>query len=159
MDTILTIIKRVVTFIEKSDIHSMKWVYFILFALCLQSVHFHSTLKVVRMEENSIFFKKGVYKEFFNNKLDRILEIQTEYPGVVFELSLYQLESEPRTLAVKRHRTLVKSFQQAGLDMNRIIFDTKTVYLKSFKDHQLFIETSTLDSVGAILEGKVLSLY
>lgn len=108
------------------------------------------------MEDNSVYFKKGVYKTFFNNSLDRIHEVQLEYPGVVFELTLYQLESESRDLAIKRHKTLVNSFQQAGLDMDRIVFDSQTIYVKSFKDHQLSLEVSALDSVGAVLEGRML---
>lgn len=136
----------------------MKWICFILFALFLQSVHLNSLPESVRSEDNSIYFKKGIYKEFFNNSLDRLLEVQIEYPGIVFEVTLYQLESEPRDLAEKRHKTVVKSFQQAGLDMNRIVFDSKTVYVKSFKDHQLSLEAVTLDSVGAVLEAKVIIL-
>ncbi|AEA42859.1 hypothetical protein [Fluviicola taffensis] len=110
------------------------------------------------MEDNSIFFKKGVYKVFFNDPIDRLHEVQLEHPGVVFELTLCQLESEPRDLSAKRRKILIKSFHQAGLDMNRIVFDSKTVYVKNFKDHQLSLEANVLDSVGAILEGKVLSL-
>lgn len=136
----------------------MKWFAFILLGFCLQGIHLDSFPKSVNLEDNSIYFKKGIYKEFFNNRLDRIHEIQLEYPGIVFELSLYQLESESRDLAVKRYKTLIKSFQQAGLDMNRIIFDSKTIYVKSFKDQQLSLEANTLDSVGAVLEGKVISL-
>lgn len=109
-------------------------------------------------EDYSLYFKKGEYRHFFNNKLDRFREIQMEYPGIVFELSLFQLESESRDLAEKRYKTLRKSFQQAGLDMNRIVFDSKTSYVKSFKDHQLSLDDGTLESVGAVLEGKVLSL-
>jgi hypothetical protein len=137
----------------------MRWICLLLFALCLQSVYLHSLPKSLRLEDNSIYFKKGVYKEFFNNKLERFREIQAEYPGIVFEFTLYQLESEARDLSIKRHKTLIRSFQQSGLDMNRIVFDSKTVYVKSFQDHQLSPETGVLDSIGAVLEGKVLSLH
>ena len=112
----------------------------------------------MKLEDNSIYFKKGVYKTFFNDPFSRIREIQSEYPGIVFELSLYQLESEPRSLAAKRQQKLVKSFQEAGLDMNRIVFDSKTIYVKDFKNHLLSLEPSAWDSVGAVLEGKVQSL-
>ena len=137
----------------------MKWLACILFALCLQSIYLHSLPKSVSPEDNSIYFKKGVYKAFFNNQLDRLHEVQLEYPGIVFELTLYQLESESRDLSAKRYKTLIKSFQQARLDMNRIVFDSKTVYVKSFKGEGThYPEESVLDSVGAILQGKVLSL-
>ncbi len=136
----------------------MKWFVIILFAFFMQSLDLQSLPKAVNMEDNSIYFKKGIYKEFFNNSLNRLHEVQLEYPGIVLELTLCQLESESSDLAAKRHKTLIKSFEQAGLDMNRIVFDSKTIYVKSFKDQMLSLETNTLDSVGAVLEGKVLSL-
>ena len=137
---------------------SMKWIAFLLFGLCLQSTLFPSGPGSMKLEDNSIYFKKGVYKTFFNDPFSRIREIQSEYPGIVFELSLYQLESEPLSLAVKRNKTLIRRFQEAGLDMDRIIFDSRAIYVKDFKNHLLSLEPSAWDSVGAVLEGKVQSL-
>jgi hypothetical protein len=135
----------------------MKWIAFIFLTLCLQSV-ISPASKLVNLEDNSLYFKKGVYSDFLNDQLVRIREIQSEYPSLVFEFSLFQLESESHNLALNRHKTIVKRFQEARLDMNRIIFDSKTTYVKSFKDHQLSLDVNTLDSIGAVLEGKVLSL-
>lgn len=135
----------------------MKWIAFLLFGLCLQSTLFPSRPGSIKLEDNSIYFKKGVYKTFFNDPFSRIREIQSDYPGIVFELSLYQLESEPPSLAVKRHKTLIRRFQEAGLDMDRIIFDSRAIYVKDFKDHELSAGAFALDSIGAVLEGKVVS--
>lgn len=40
--------------------------------------------------------------------------------------------------------------------MNRIIFESRAVYVKDFKNHMTGFPSETIDSVGAILEGKVL---
>ncbi|MNK05391.1 hypothetical protein D3C87_232730 [compost metagenome] len=98
------------------------------------------------------------YKTFFNDPFLKLREIQSEYPEIVLELSLYQLESEPQNFAAKRYQTLIKSFQEAGLDMGRIVVDSKVIDVKNFRDHALSLESSALNSVGAVLEGKVLSL-
>lgn len=52
----------------------------------------------MHLEDNGIYFRKGEYREFFNNRFERFREIQLEFPGIVFEFSLYQLESEPHNL-------------------------------------------------------------
>lgn len=134
----------------------MKYFCYLILAFCMQGLVLPSRVKPLALEDNSFYFKKGIYTEFFNNKLERLREVQTEYPEIVFELSLYQLKSEPHSLAAKRYKTLIKSFQQAGLDMTRIVFNSKAIYVESFKEHDLSVETSVLDSVGAVLEGETL---
>lgn len=137
----------------------MKLICLILFTCFLQSVHIPSLSKPVRLEDNSIYFKKGEYKEFFNNKLARIREIQLEYPEIVLGFSLFQLKSEPRSLSAKRQKQLLKSFREADLDMDRILFDPDTHYEGDFKKHNLSLDPGALDSVGAILEGTIKSLF
>ncbi len=120
---------------------------------------FFSSPGSVRLEDNSIYFRKGEYKEFFNNKLARIREIQLEYPEIVLGFSLFQLKSEPRSLSAKRQKQLLKSFREADLDMDRILFDPNTHYEEDFKKHNLSLDPGALDSVGAILEGSIKSLF
>jgi hypothetical protein len=133
----------------------MKWIVCIFFGLCLQSIVSHPQKKFVSFEDNSLYFKKGVYADFLNDQLVRLRETQAAHPGLVFQLTLVQLESEPRSLADKRYKTVIKHFQGAGLDMNRIVFDSKAIYVKAFENYA-FTPPLTMDSIGAILEGKVL---
>ncbi len=133
---------------------SMKWIVCIFLAGCLQSVISRPPIKSVSFEDNSLYFRKGEYQHFFNDQLERFRELQLENPSIVFEFSLFQLESEPRSLALKRHKVIVKRFQEARLDMSRILFDSKTVYVKDFKNHALSFPSLGIDSVGAVLEGR-----
>lgn len=72
---------------------------------------------------------------------------------------LIQLKSEKGTLVSKRLLTLHKRFEEGGLDMSRITFNTTPILVNDVLNRYPPEPPKTLKSVGAILEGKVLSLY
>jgi hypothetical protein len=84
------------------------------------------------------------------------LEIQKKYPKLKWEFVLVQLKSEPGFLVPKRLAVLKKRFSAAGLDMNRIVLNQKAFFVDSLNNRVLPEPLKTIDSVGAILEGKVL---
>lgn len=136
----------------------MKLIALTVFTLFSQSIVSDPFTPLVRMEDHSLYFKKGICTNFLNDSLERLREVQLEYPQLVFQFTLFQLESESRNFALKRYKTVFKYFQELGLDMNRIVFESDAVYVKDFKNHLRSIPSTSLDSIGAILEGKVLSL-
>lgn len=136
----------------------MKWIFCILFGLALQSIISRPADKSVNIEFTGFYFYKGVSNDFFGGRIQSLLEIQEKYPQLKWEFVLVQLRSEPGFLAPKRLAILKKRFTAAGLHMNRIVFNQKAFFVDSMDNRVLPELPATIDSVGAILEGKVLSI-
>lgn len=136
----------------------MKWIVCILFGLALQSIISQPADRSVNIEFTGFYFYKGVSNTFFGGRIRSLLEIQKKYPQLKWEFVLVQLKSEPAFLAPKRLAILKKRFTAAGLDMNRIVFNQKAFFVDSMDNRVLPEPPVTIDSVGAILEGKVLSI-
>lgn len=136
----------------------MKWIVCILFGFALQGIISRPGDKSVNIEFNSFYFYKGVSNDFFGGRTESLLEIQKRYPGLKWEFVLIQLKSEPGFLVSKRLVILKKRFAATGLDMNRIVFNQKAFFVDSMNNRVPPEPPATIDSVGAILEGKVISL-
>lgn len=136
----------------------MKWIVCIILGLVLQPIISRPGDKSVNIEFNSFYFYKGVSNDFFGDRIESLLEIQIKYPKLKWEFVLVQLKSEPGFLASKRLVILKKRFAATGLDMNRIVFNEKAFFVDSMNNRVPPESPSTIDSVGAILEGKVISL-
>ncbi|MGV3610333.1 MAG: hypothetical protein ACO1N0_05260 [Fluviicola sp.] len=136
----------------------MKYFCYLVLAFCMQGLVLPSRYEFVNLEFNSFYFDKGVSSDFYGAKIDRLVEIQKAHSTVKWEFVLVQLKSEPKSLVSKRLLTLRKRFEEGGLDMNRIVFNTTPILVDNLQNHYPPDPPKTLKSVGAILEGKVLSL-
>ena len=135
----------------------MKKFGYLVLVFCLQAFVQPLKPELVNMEFNSFYFDKGVFNDFFGARIERLVEIQTAHPALKWEFVLIQLKSEPKSLVSKRLLTLYKRFEERGLDMERIVFDTNPILVEDVLDRYPPEPPKMLKSVGAILEGKVLS--
>lgn len=136
----------------------MKYFGYLVLVFCLQAFVRPSRSELVDMEFTGFYFYKGASNDFFGGRIEYLLELQKKYPKLKWEFVLVQLKSEPGFLAPKRLAILKKRFTASGLDMNRIVFNQKAFFVDSMDNRVLPESPAMIDSIGAILEGKVLSI-
>jgi hypothetical protein len=73
------------------------------------------------------------------------------------EFVLVELESES-SLTSGRYAEVRRQFEKGGVDMKRIVFSPNPILLQNLDNRLPPEPPTTLDSIGAILEGKGLLL-